>query len=202
MIQNQIKTSLTKLLSILILSSLTMLATSCDREVQNKSTHGTKEENSKITAEDLKTDSNGLSQARVILKTVHGNIIFRFYPKKAPNTVTRIIELIQQGFYDGITWHRVVPGFVIQTGDPTATGTGGSGRKLKAEFNDIQHIKGTVAMARAQDVDSADSQFYIALTTLSHLDGKYTVFGQVIDGLEVLEKITQGDKILTMGIEF
>ena len=120
----------------------------------------------KITAQDLKTDTNGLSETEAILKTVHGDIVFKFYPQQAPNTVTRIIELIQQDFYNDIKFHRVVPNFVVQGGDPDGTGMGGSGQKLKAEFNELQHIKGTVAMARGQDPDSADSQFYIALTTL------------------------------------
>ena len=128
----------------------------------------------KITAQDIKTDSNGLSEMEATLKTVHGDIVFKFYPQKAPNTVARIIELIQQDFYNGIIFHRVVPNFVVQAGDPDGTGMGGSGKKLKAEFNDLQHIKGTVAMARAQDPDSADSQFYIALATLPHLDKNYT----------------------------
>lgn len=149
----------------------------------------------------LKSDTNGLSLARATIKTVHGNIVFKFYPDKAPNTVNRIVELVKSGFYDGLTFHRVVPNFVIQGGDPTGTGTGGSGKKLKAEFNDIQHIRGTVAMARASDPDSADSQFYIALTTVPHLDGSYTVFGQVVEGLDLLDKVQVGDKILSMVIE-
>lgn len=149
----------------------------------------------------LKVDSTGLSQAKATIKTVHGNIVFKFYPEKAPNTVNRIVELIKSGFYDGLTFHRVVPSFVIQGGDPTGTGTGGSGKKLKAEFNDVQHIRGSVAMARASDPDSADSQFYIALTTLPHLDGNYTVFGQVIEGLELLDKFQVGDKMLSVVIE-
>lgn len=152
----------------------------------------------KITAADLKADSSGLSDAQVVIKTAKGEITLKFYHQKAPRTVTRIIELVQQGFYDNIKFHRVVPGFVIQAGDPSGTGAGGSGKKLKAEFNDVQHSKGTVAMARAADKDSADSQFYIALNTLPHLDGKYTVFGQVVKGIEVLDKITQGDKIISM----
>lgn len=149
----------------------------------------------------LKADANGLSLAKATIKTVHGNIVFKFYPEKAPNTVNRIVELIKSGFYDGLTFHRVVPNFVIQGGDPTGTGTGGSGKKLKAEFNDIQHIRGTVAMARASDPDSADSQFYIALTTLPHLDGSYTVFGQVVEGLELIDKVQKGDKMLSVVIE-
>ncbi|PIP90843.1 MAG: peptidyl-prolyl cis-trans isomerase [Bdellovibrionales bacterium CG12_big_fil_rev_8_21_14_0_65_38_15] len=149
----------------------------------------------------LKSDSNGLSVAKATIKTVHGNIVFKFYPNKAPNTVNRIVELIKTGFYDGLIFHRVVPNFVAQGGDPTGTGTGGSGKKLKAEFNDIQHIRGTVAMARASEPDSADSQFYIALTTLPHLDGNYTVFGQVVEGLDLLDKIQKDDKMLNVVVE-
>lgn len=149
----------------------------------------------------LKSDANGLSLAKATIKTVHGNIVFKFYPEKAPNTVNRIVELIKSGFYDGLTFHRVVPNFVIQGGDPTGTGTGGSGKKLKAEFNDVQHIRGTVAMARASDPDSADSQFYIALTTLPHLDGNYTVFGQVVEGLDLIDKVQVGDKMLSVVVE-
>ena len=154
-----------------------------------------------LNASSMVTDPAGLSKTTALMKTVHGNILIKFYPQKAPNTVTRIVELIQQGFYDGITFHRVIPKFVAQAGDPTALGTGGSGSKLKAEFNDIQHVKGTIAMARGQDdKDSADSQFYISLRTLPHLDGKYTVFAQVIEGLDFLDKLQQGDKILSFSL--
>ncbi len=150
------------------------------------------------SAEAMSTDSDGLSSTTATIRTVHGDIVFKFYPNEAPNTVTRISQLISEGFYDGLTFHRVVPNFVVQGGDPQGTGTGGSGQKLKAEFNDIQHVRGTVAMARAQDINSADSQFYIALSTLPHLDGQYTVFGQVVEGLELLDKITVGDKMLSV----
>ena len=115
-----------------------------------------------VSAKDLQLGSNNLSKGKATIKTVHGNIVFKFYPKHAPNTTTRIIQLIQKGFYDGLNFHRVVPNFVIQGGDPLGNGTGGSGQNLKAEFNSLQHVKGTVAMARSQDPDSADSQFYIA----------------------------------------
>lgn len=141
------------------------------------------------------------SKEKARIKTIHGDIVFAFYPDKAPNTVKRIKELIKQGFYDGIIFHRVVPGFVIQAGDPTGTGRGGSGKKLKAEFNDLVHKKGTVAMARAMDPDSADSQFYIAMNPAPHLDGKYTIFGEVVEGLENIEKVVQGDKIISASIE-
>jgi len=150
---------------------------------------------------DLTVDANGMSKATVILTSSEGVIKFKFYPKDAPNTVHRLIELINQGFYNGLIFHRVVPGFVIQGGDPQGNGTGGSGQKLKAEFNDRHHVEGTVAMARAMDPDSADSQFYISLGTLPHLDHSYTVFGQVIEGMDVAKRIKVGDKIVSMVIE-
>ncbi len=150
---------------------------------------------------DLTVDANGLSKATVILQTTEGVIKYKFYPKNAPNTVARIIELINQGFYNGLNFHRVVPGFVIQGGDPQGNGTGGSGKKLKAEFNERRHIEGAVAMARANDPDSADSQFYISLGTHPHLDRNYTVFGQVIEGMDVARKIKPGSKMTAVFIE-
>lgn len=150
---------------------------------------------------DLSVDANGLSKAVAVIRTRKGDIKFRFYPKDAPNTVNRIIELINEGFYNGLTFHRVVPGFVIQGGDPNGNGTGGSGKKLKAEFNQRKHIEGTVAMARAADPDSADSQFYVSLGTHPHLDGSYTVFGQVVEGMDVAHQIQKGDKMLQLYIE-
>ncbi|MGZ3788484.1 MAG: peptidylprolyl isomerase [Bacteriovorax sp.] len=154
--------------------------------------------NGKIEVDKLKTDIGGLSTTSATIKTVHGDIVFRFYTKAAPHTSARIMQLIQNKFYDGLIFHRAIPNFIIQTGDPTGTGNGGSGTKLKAEFNELQHIKGTIAMARGMDKNSADSQFYICLTTLSHLDGKNTVFGQVVDGLDVLPKLSKGDRIISI----
>ena len=171
---------------------------SCSKEVKVTKTNQVK--SNTIQAKDLRTDSNGLSELKAILKTVHGDITLKFYPLKAPHTVTRIIKLIQSSFYNQLIFHRVVPNFVVQGGDPTGTGRGGSGVQLKAEFNSIQHIKGTVAMARGASPDSADSQFYIALTTLPHLDKKYTVFGQVVDGLPILDKIAKNDKIISISL--
>lgn len=148
-----------------------------------------------VSIENLNTDIGGLSDTTATINTVHGNIVFRFYTKSAPKTSARIMQLIQSKFYDGLVIHRAIPNFIIQTGDPTGTGSGGSGTLLAPEFNKIQHIKGTVAMARGTDVNSADSQFYIALTTLSHLDGKNTVFAQVVEGIDILAKLAKGDKI-------
>lgn len=151
-----------------------------------------------IEVDKLQTDIGGLSTTSATIKTVHGDIVFRFYTKAAPHTSARIMALIQQKFYDGLVFHRAIPNFIIQTGDPTGSGNGGSGVKLKGEFNELQHIKGTIGMARGMDKNSADSQFYICLTTLSHLDGKNTVFGQVVDGLDVLPKLSKGDRILSI----
>lgn len=150
---------------------------------------------------DLTVDNQGLSKAIVTIETDKGTIQYKFYSKDAPNTVNRMVELIQKGFYNGLTFHRVVPDFVIQGGDPEGRGTGGSGQKLKAEFNAHKHVPGTVAMARSQDPDSADSQFYIALGTIPHLDGNYTVFGQVISGQDVVAKIAVGDKMKKVSVK-
>jgi peptidylprolyl isomerase/peptidyl-prolyl cis-trans isomerase B (cyclophilin B) len=150
---------------------------------------------------DLSTDANGLSKATVTMTTTQGVIKFKFYPQDAPKTVHRFIELIQQGFYNNLAFHRVVPGFVIQGGDPQGNGTGGSGQKLDAEFNSRHHVEGTVAMARAQDPNSADSQFYICLGTIPHLDRNYTVFGQVVEGMAVVKAIKIGDKMTSVTIQ-
>ncbi len=145
--------------------------------------------------------ASGEELSKVRIKTIHGDLVLDLFPKKAPITTARFKELVNKGFYNGSVFHRVIPNFVVQGGDPTATGTGGSGKKLKAEFNDTKHVKGTLAMARASDINSADSQFYIALNKLPHLDGKYTVFGEVKKGLEVLDKIRKGDKMLSVTVE-
>ena len=138
---------------------------------------------------------------RMRIKTVRGDILIEFYPKQAPVTVKRIKELVSEGFYSGLTFHRVIPGFVAQGGDPNGDGTGGSGVKIKAEFSQLKHKLGTVAMARAQSIHSADSQFYIVLGELPHLDGQYTIFGKVLEGIENVKKIKQGDQMITVTLE-
>jgi len=129
----------------------------------------------------------------VIIETDRGKLTLELYPDVAPRTVTRFVELVKKGFYNGLTFHRVVPKFLIQGGDPAGNGMGGSGLPIPAEFNEKKHGAGTVGMARLRDPDSADSQFYICLEPQPFLDGKYTVFGQVVDGLDVLPKIQEGD---------
>ena len=126
------------------------------------------------------------------LKT--GRVVIETRPDLAPGHVARIKELVKQGFYDGVVFHRVIDGFMAQTGDPQGTGMGGSGKKLKAEFSKEPHVRGTVSMARAQDPDSADSQFFICFAKSDFLDGKYTVWGRVVEGMEHIDKVKKGDR--------
>jgi len=120
-------------------------------------------------------------------------IVMDFYPLDAPNTVDNFIKLTKKGFYDGLTFHRVEPNLLIQGGDPNGNGQGGPGYTIKAEFNSQKHVEGTVAMARRPDPDSAGSQFYITIAPIPSLDGKYTVFGRVIRGMDIVKKIKKGD---------
>lgn len=123
-----------------------------------------------------------------------GRVTIEMYPDKAPNHVARIKQLARDGFYDGIVFHRVINGFMAQTGDPTGTGMGGSGQNLNAEFNDVAHTRGVVSMARAMDPNSADSQFFIMFADAPHLDGQYTAWGKVIDGMEHVDNIKKGNQ--------
>ncbi len=129
----------------------------------------------------------------LIVQLKDGPVVIRMRPDLAPNHVRRIKELVRQGFYDGVAFHRVVPGTLAQTGDPTGTGAGGSGQKLKAEFSEEQHLRGVVSMARAEDDDSADSQWFICLKALPDLNRKYTIWGRVIRGMEYVNNIAAGD---------
>jgi peptidylprolyl isomerase len=129
----------------------------------------------------------------LVLETSKGEIRIAMLSTIAPNHVTRIKELVDEGYYDGIIFHRVIPGFMAQTGDPTGTGMGGSGQKLDAEFSDYQYQSGTVGMARTMDPNSADSQFFICFDGCGHLTGQYTVWGQVGEGMEVVEAINAGE---------
>ena len=123
-----------------------------------------------------------------------GRVVIALRPDLAPGHVARIKDLARKGFYDGIVFHRVIDGFMAQTGDPRGDGTGGSGKKLKAEFNVAKHMRGTVSMARSQSADSADSQFFICFAPAPFLDGKYTVWGQVVSGMEHIDAIKKGDE--------
>ena len=132
------------------------------------------------------------------IATDKGDIIIELNVQKAPKTVENFVKLARKGFYDGLTFHRVEPGLLIQGGDPQGDGTGGPGYDLPAEISDLKHLPGTVAMARKGDQvnperRSSGSQFYICLTALSTLDGQYTIFGQVVQGLDVAGQIAPGD---------
>lgn len=148
-------------------------------------------------------------QILAVIETNKGTIVFQMFPHKAPKTVDNFIKLANKGFYDGIKWHRVEPGFVIQGGDPLSKdanpandGLGGPGYEIKAEINDVPHTKGVVAMAHnAKSIDSAGSQFYITLADTPHLDGNYTVFGKVTEGMEVVESIQVGDVMTKVTIK-
>ncbi|HLG43567.1 MAG TPA: peptidylprolyl isomerase [Nitrospirales bacterium] len=141
--------------------------------------------------------SSGTPQAKsspqVLIETDRGKITIELFPDVAPRTVAQFTELVKKGFYNGLFFHRVIPRFLVLGGDPAGDGTGGSGRTIPAEFNERKHVAGTVGMARTRDPDSADSQFYLCLEAQPFLDGKYTVFGQVAEGLEVLGKIQEQD---------
>lgn len=131
----------------------------------------------------------------------YGSIVVELYPQKAPNTVNNFISLVKEGFYDDNTFHRLIPGFVLQGGDPTGTGTGGPGYSIKGEFsdnnfnNDLKHEQKIVSMARSQDYDSAGSQFFIMLEDTSYLDGAYAAFGKIIDGWKNIENIVKNEKV-------
>ena len=131
----------------------------------------------------------------LIMETTQGPIVIALRPDLAPNHVARIKELAREKFYDGIVFHRVIDGFMAQTGCPHGTGTGGSGKKLEAEFNREPHVRGTCSMARAQSPNSADSQFFICFDDARFLDRQYTVWGSVIEGMENVDKIKRGEPV-------
>ncbi len=137
----------------------------------------------------------------LVMHLKDGDVVIALRPDKAPKHVARIKELVRQGFYNGLTFHRVISGFMAQTGDPKGNGTGGSGVKLPAEFNDLPHLRGAVSMARSSDPNSADSQFFIVFDTSSYLDGQYTVWGQVVSGMECVDKIKRGSRLANGAVD-
>ncbi len=146
----------------------------------------------------------------LILELKDGRVVIELLPEKAPTHVARIKELVREKFYDGIVFHRVIEGFMAQTGDPTGTGTSGSGQKLDAEFNDVDHKRGVASMARGSHPNSADSQWFIVFDDAPHLNNNYTAWGRVIEGMEHVDRIKKGsnsggvvtdpDKIITLTV--
>lgn len=141
------------------------------------------------------------------LELSSGRVVIEMYPDAAPKHVARIKELAREKFYDGIVFHRVIPGFMAQTGDPTGTGTSGSGQKLEAEFSKtLSFDRGTIGMARTADPNSGDSQWFICFAPAPHLNGQYTIWGKVIEGMDLVDKLAAGeppatpDKIITLRV--
>lgn len=140
------------------------------------------------------------------LELESGRVVIQLMPDVAPKHVERVKELARQKFYDGIVFHRVIPGFMAQSGDPTGTGTGGTGQKLPAEFSKTPFERGTIGAARTADPNSADSQFFICFADAPHLNGQYTVWGKVIEGMDLVDKIAAGeppaspDKIVSLRV--
>jgi peptidylprolyl isomerase len=132
-------------------------------------------------------------QNTLYLDLEYGRVVIKMHPELAPKHVARIKELVRQGFYDGLIWHRVIEGFMAQGGDPKGDGTGGSGQNIPAEFNGGRHTRGALSMARAANINSADSQFYIVLQDSPHLNGQYTYWGEVVSGMEFVDRIRKGD---------
>ncbi len=166
----------------LLMAGVLLLPFVAQAEVKNRS----------FTKEEIQR----MSDTKAVIETKFGKIELKFFPEKAPNHVNNFIELAKKGFYDSTTFHRIIPNFMIQGGDPNSKdhdkskhGTGGPGYALKAEFNDILHKKGILSMARSMDPDSAGSQFFICVADAPSLDRKYTVFGEVVSGIEVVDKI-------------
>lgn len=133
----------------------------------------------------------------LILETTKGPVTILMRPDLAPGHVARIKELVRSGFYNGVKFHRVIDGFMAQTGCPQGTGYGGSGQKLRAEFSPETHVRGTVSMARSQDPNSGDSQFFICFAESKWLDRQYTVWGQVTEGMENIDKIKRGEPVVS-----
>jgi cyclophilin family peptidyl-prolyl cis-trans isomerase len=155
----------------------------------------------KPTGDELRALAAEAETVRARISTAKGDIVFSFYPHEAPQHAAAFIKLARAGFYDGLTFHRVEPGFVIQGGDPDGNGTGGPGYQIEAEFSDLPHNKGAVAMARSSNPNSAGSQFYICLEAAPFLNKQYTVFGQTVAGQDVVDAIKKGDVMTTVTIE-
>jgi len=165
-----------------VIAAFMVLVSAASAEVKSK----------KFTKEEIKK----MAETRAVIETEFGDIELKFFPDVAPNHVNNFIELSKKGFYDGTTFHRVIPGFMIQGGDPNSRdhnkaghGMGGPGYTVKAEFNDKPHKRGTLSMARSADPNSAGSQFFICVADAPFLDKQYTVFGEVVSGMEAVDKI-------------
>jgi cyclophilin family peptidyl-prolyl cis-trans isomerase len=154
-----------------------------------------------FTMVSLESCNSQVKERIAIIETNKGTFKFQLYEEKAPITTKNFIELAESGFYDGLTFHRYEPGFVIQGGDPKGDGTGGSSKTIPLEVKpDLKHVEGAVGMARSQDPNSASSQFYITLSETPFLNGRYAVFGVVIEGMDIVKSLRKGDKMIKVKI--
>ncbi|WP_138420608.1 peptidylprolyl isomerase [Aquibacillus sediminis] len=186
-------------ITVMLLSLLVACGTGQDAEPEQEPSESQEQTNGQADAE---VDLSDVEENLVITITMEngGEIVAELYPTVAPNTVANFISLVEDGFYDGLIFHRVIPGFMIQGGDPDGTGTGGPGYAIAGEFsangfeNDLAHDRGVLSMARSQDPDSAGSQFFIMVAESSHLDGEYASFGEVTEGMDVVDEIVATER--------
>lgn len=178
----------TKLLNKIQTPKLAKSETKSIKNSETKQLTASKSRNKKIKHSYKVKDAENA----ILLKLKDGDVVIEMFPNVAPNHVARIKELVRSGFYNGLKFHRVIDGFMAQTGCPYGNGTGGSGKKLKAEFNRTPHKRGTVSMARSMFPDSADSQFFICFADCDWLNGQYTVWGEVTSGMEYVDNIKKG----------
>ena len=183
---------------IIFLLMVSILIVSCSQSMIKEGS-GAYSPNPGQVSSNVNTDSQSKTEEAmkyVTIETDKGKIKAELYTKEAPITTKNFIELASSGFYNGLTFHRIKPGFVAQGGDPKGDGTGGSGKSIQLEINPkLTHVKGALGMARTQDPNSATSQFYITLEAAHFLDGNYAVFGKVTEGMEIAQKLEKGDKM-------
>jgi cyclophilin family peptidyl-prolyl cis-trans isomerase len=174
-----------KKIGILLISIWTLSLLSCGGNKQVAEEIGKVDKMTEQHKYKKRNEANPL----IAIDTDYGSMVLELYHDVAPTHVDSMLSRVREGFYDGLIFHRVIEGFMIQGGDPTGTGAGDAGYNLKAEFSDLPHVEGTLSMARARDPNSASCQFFICLAPQPHLNGQYTVFGQLLDGFDTLHKI-------------
>lgn len=203
-------TSFKKLFFTLSIFTLMFLLAACSTAEQSKSNENdttnkqntSNEQNTTNSSNETKNYAEAVTENPIVTITMNNDekIVIELEPKVAPNTVANFISLVQEGFYDGLTFHRVIPGFMIQGGDPEGNGMGGPDYSIAGEFtangfeNNLKHERGVISMARTSDPNSAGSQFFIMVDTATHLDGEYAAFGKVIEGMETVDKIVSVER--------
>jgi cyclophilin family peptidyl-prolyl cis-trans isomerase len=192
-----------KKLALFLIITIVCGCTGSDKVVEQKNDVIINEDSEVAGNTEVQEGGNEMTgNPTAVILTNKGEFRFELYEKRAPATVANFVELAESGFYDGLTFHRYEPGFVIQGGDPLGTGMGGSGRNIPLEIHpELKHVEGALGMARSQDPNSASSQFYVTLADAHFLDGQYAVFGQVTSGMDVVQSLRAGDVMETVTIE-